>query len=299
MLKPWLRLARVPLAATAVCDALACAAFAVCATHGDLATFGVGAALQLAATSLLLYLGGMAANDLADRHTDPEDRPLPSGALRPAAVAVFVGLCLAGAIALGGGARGWRGAAIAAAVLALAYDFGAKRSRIAGPLSMGLVRAANASLAVWPLVLAGASWTLLLAPLVIGLYSAAITVYSWTEDHTSRPHIVTARLLTVAAFAGAALLVWILGGVPTFGVIVAFGVCSSTIFGRTPKPGRPAKAQVLEMLLALYWLAAVVAGGAHDGTLSTALIVSFAALVVAWLLAVGSQLMIRALRRTA
>ena len=60
---------------------------------------------------------------------------------------------------------------------------------------------------------------------------------------------------------------------------------------------RPAKAQVLEMLLGLYWLSAVLAGGGHDGTLQNGVIVSFAALIVAWALAIASQLMIRALRK--
>ncbi len=51
------------------------------------------------------------------------------------------------------------------------------------------------------------------------------------------------------------------------------------------------------MLLGLYWLAAVLAGVAHDGTVPGALTVSFVALVIAWLLAIGSQLFIRWLRR--
>jgi hypothetical protein len=77
---------------------------------------------------------------------------------------------------------------------------------------------------------------------------------------------------------------------------VAFGVSSSTLFGRTPKPG-PAKRQVLEMLLGLFWLAAIVAGGAHGGDLGTSFIVGLAALAAAWLLAIGAQLAIRWLRK--
>lgn len=301
MVKPWLRIARVPLAATAICDALACAALALCAAGHGFADLGVAGGLQLAATSLLLYMGGMAANDLADREIDrtkDPTRPLPSGDLRPVPVAIFTLLCLGGAIALGGGPQGERLAVVAAAALALAYDFGAKASRVTGPVAMGLVRVANASIGVWPWVLSGeVSWLLLLAPLSIGLYSAAVTVHSRTEDAPEEGSVVLTRTLVLVAFAGAAVLVWVLGGVPTLGVMVAFGVCSSTVFGRTPRPDRPPKAQVLEMLLGLYWLAAVLAGGAHDGSLKMALIVSLAALVGAWILAIASQLWIRALRK--
>ena len=88
---------------------------------------------------------------------------------------------------------------------------------------------------------------------------------------------------------GAATLVWVLGGVPTFGVMAAFGVASSTLFGRTPRTtvvkqwreasASPAKAQVLEMLLGLYWLAAVHCGRRPRRLAAdSALIVSFVAL---------------------
>ena len=306
MLKPWLRIVRLPLAPTAVCDALACGALAWCAAGVDVGGLPLAAWWQLAATSLLIYFVGMASNDLADREVDrikDPARPLPSGDLKPWMVVLFVLACAAGAVLLGGGPRGFAPAVIAALGCALLYDFGGPaKDTLAGPLLLGLTRFANASIAVWPLVLQkDVSWAVLLAPACVGLYATGVTLLSQGEDREPGPHASEGgtramRVLTLVAFATAATLVWILGGMPTLGVAVAFGVSSSTIFGRTPRPG-PVKKQVLEMLLGLYWLAAVIAGGAHDGSFGTAIIVSFGALVAAWGLAVGSQLMIRWLRK--
>lgn len=301
MLKPWLRIVRLPLAATAVCDALACGALAWCVADLDIAALPASAWWQLALTSALIYFVGMAANDLADRTVDATKdptRPLPSGDLKPWMVTVFIALAAGGAMWLGGGPQGEGAAVLAALACALMYDFaGPAKDGFGGPLLLGLTRASNASIAVWPVVLGGdASWALLLAPACIGLYAAGVTLLSQGEDLDEPGAARTTRVFTLVAFATAAVLVWILGGVPTAGVAVAFGVSSSTIFGRTPRPG-PVKKQVLEMLLGLYWLAAVIAGGAHDGNLGTSLIVGFGALVVAWALAVGSQLMIRWLRK--
>ncbi|MDF1700754.1 MAG: UbiA family prenyltransferase [Planctomycetota bacterium] len=301
MLRPWLRIVRLPLAPTAICDALACAAFAWCVADVDLTSLPAAAWWQLALTSFLIYCVGMAANDFADRDVDRVKdplRPLPSGDLKPWAVALFLLVCIAGAVWLSGGPRGFGPTVIAAILCALLYDFGgAAKDTAAGPILLGLTRFANASIAVWPLVLDGhAPWAVLIAPLCVGLYAAGITFLSHGEDAPQPERPLAMRLLTVVAFCTAAVIVWVLGGIPTAGVAVAFGVSSSTLFGRTPKAG-PVKRQVLEMLLGLYWLAAVIVGGAHDGALGTSLIVGFAALVVAWGLAVGSQLLIRWLRK--
>ncbi|MDA1194494.1 MAG: UbiA family prenyltransferase [Planctomycetota bacterium] len=297
-MRSWLRIVRLPLAPTAACDALACGALAWAVGGVGLASVGWTDWVSLAGTSLLLFGTGMALNDWADRTVDRQkapQRPLPSGALHPAAVLILVVLMAASAVWLGGGPRGFLPAVIAALALATLYDLGGRKDGPEGAVVLGLVRFSNASLAVWPVVLDGGSWWLLAAPACIGCYATGITLLSQTEDRPDDRRVRTARILTAIAFATAAVLVWLLGELPTFGIAVAFGVGSSTLFGRTPKPG-PVKRQVLEMLLGLYWLAAIVAGGAHDGTLAGAVVVSFCALVAAWLLAMGSQLLIRALR---
>jgi hypothetical protein len=297
LLKAWLRIVRLPLAPTAVADSLACALLASAAAGASMGS--VLDVLALAGTSLCVYAFGMAANDWADRDTDrlkEPRRPLPSGALSPSAVAIALVLFAAGALALGGGARGERVAVAAAVLFAALYDFGLKRGVVVGSLAMGATRAANASIAVWPWVLAGEiSWIVLLAPLCIGLYSTGVTLLSTTEEVEAPGRVWASRILAAIAFGVAATVAWVVGGLPTLGVGVAFGVASSTLFGRTPRPG-PAKKQVLEMLLGLYWLAYVIASGGHDGSMVRWGVVALAGLVLAWGLAIGSQLIVRWLR---
>ncbi len=299
MLKPWLRITRLPLAPTAVCDVVACSLFALACAGGDAAGVGIATWAQICATSLLIYAFGMTLNDLADREVDrfkDASRPLPSGDLKPGAVTVAVVLFAAGALALGVALGVWP-CVLTALVFAALYDTWLKRSLVGGAITLGLVRASNAALVAWMLVVQGdVSWWVLLAPACIGLYAAGVIVLSTTEDAERPQRIWWARGMAASAFIGAALLVWILGGQPTLGLGVAFGITTSTLFGRTPKPGPP-KRMVLEMLLGLYWLAAVIAGGWHDGTLERAVIVSFSALVVAWALAIATQLLIRWLRK--
>lgn len=297
-MKPWLRLIRLPLAPTAICDSLACGLLAYAAAGHDLPVLPDW--LALAATSFLLYSFGMAANDYADRTVDRmknPDRPLPAGHIAPAAALVLLLLLAGASLLVAGGPIGSVQPVSVAVVFALLYDFALKRRVLPGAASMGCVRFANASIAVWPLVLDGSvSWLLLLPPACIGLYSAAVTVFSTTEDFDAPGRVTAGRILAALAFGGAATVAWVVGGLPTLGVAVAFGVASSTLFGRTPRPG-PRKRQVLEMLLGLYWLAYVISTGTHAGGSHAAWAAwSLAGLPVAWGLAIASQLMVRWLR---
>ncbi|MFV1959179.1 MAG: hypothetical protein ACC662_07175, partial [Planctomycetota bacterium] len=56
-------------------------------------------------------------------------------------------------------------------------------------------------------------------------------------------------------------------GCPWAGVVLAAGVVSTVAFARRPLPG-PAKRQVREMLLGLYYLASVLASAANQGSLA-------------------------------
>jgi 4-hydroxybenzoate polyprenyltransferase len=268
-MRAWLRILRVPFALTAVFDAWACGLLAFTAAGRGLPDAWWSDALLLGLTSFCLYGAGMAANDLSDRKRDAilaPGRPLPSGALQPLAVGVVVLLLIAAALVLGGGPSGSRIAVGVAALLALTYDFGAKRAFLPGVLSMGAVRVANASIAVLPLVESGAApvWTLG-APLLIGLYSAGITVLSTMEEDPHRQgRLYIARAMAGLAFGGAALLGWLVVGRPTLGILMGIGGVTSTVFGRTPRPGSP-KRQVLEMLLGLYFLEHVIASAGLDG----------------------------------
>ena len=237
----------------------------------------------------------MAANDLADRKRDAElapTRPLPAGEIRPGGALGLVLLLAGGAIALGGGPAGSREAVIAAVLIAAVYDFGTKHSLVGGALSMGLVRFANASIGVLPLVLSGAApIEALLGPTAVGTFAAAVTVLSTTEEVDSRARRILTRVLATLAFVVAGLLPWLAVGRPTLAIVVAFGAASSIAFARTPKAG-PAKRQVLEMLLGLYFLSFCLATAGDGGSM----VVNFAALGLAFALIWASQMLIRALR---
>lgn len=295
-MRHWLRLARIPFAPTAILDALVCGWFAM-QVAGVPAHLGLDLihSLWLALASTAFYVTGMASNDYADRERDVElapTRPIPSGAIKPGAALAFVLICAAIGLATAGLVFGWIAPLLTLTFIGL-YNGAAKHAFVPGVICMGMVRASNASLLALPVVMAGAApaWVLL-APLTIGLYSASITVMSTTEDAASPPRQWLARLMSAAAFAAAAVLAWVGAGtpVPTFGVIIAFGAVSSTLFGRTPRPG-PAKRMVLEMLLGLYFLEYVIATATYDGSL----VVGLAGIAVAYALIYLSRVMIRAL----
>jgi 4-hydroxybenzoate polyprenyltransferase len=293
--RDWLRLVRLPLAPTAAFDAVACLALARAAAGLPVGTAAPLEVALLAATSLLVYGAGMAANDWADRERDraiAPGRPLPSGRIAPGAALALALLLAAGALALGGGPSGSRAAVATALALAFAYDLLAKRFVVPGAATMGSVRAANGSVGVWPLVLSGAApATALLGPLALGLYSAAVTLWSTTEEDDAPARRVVARGLAAAAFALAGVASVLASGALTVGAFVAFGGVSSLLAARTPRPG-PVKRQVLEMLLGLYFVSFCLASAADGGSLAAAL----AALGLALLLIWTSQRLVRWLR---
>jgi 4-hydroxybenzoate polyprenyltransferase len=293
--RAWLRCFRAPLAPTAAADSTACLLLALAAAGRGPGSVALVDWLLLAATSVLVYAFGMGANDLADRERDrasAPDRPLPSGAIRPRTVAVVLALVAFGALWLGGGPSAERWAVRGALVLAALYDFFLKGSLVAGALAMGSVRFANASAAVWPLVLSGAAPPLVLAgPVAVGIYSAAVTVLSTTEETPSPARLRVSRLVAAAAFALAAVAARRAAGAPpAVGIALAAAAVGNALLGRSPRPG-PAKTQVREMLLGLYFLAAVIGSAADGGSLAW----GFGLLAGAFLLILGSQLAMRAL----
>ncbi|AHG93174.1 UbiA prenyltransferase (plasmid) [Gemmatirosa kalamazoonensis] len=134
-LLPYFRLVRAPAVFSALGDPLA----------GLLIGAGrlpARRAARLSSAAALLYLAGMALNDLADRAEDARERPerpIPSGAVSPhAAALVGTALLMAGAVvARDAGARR-TGPALAA--LVAAYDFDLKHSAALGPTAMGACR---------------------------------------------------------------------------------------------------------------------------------------------------------------
>lgn len=240
----WAEVLRAPLLLSPLADTLA---GGVAAVAGLAATGSTGAwraitlepeALDTLARRWLLaggcgvalLAGGMALNALVDlpqdRRTKPE-RPLPRGALRPAAVAVVAAAALATApvLALGAGTRS-TSVAVAIVLVVGLYHAGGKRRRLPGCALLGLARgldlalgacAVHAALALqgdpadvrdgslvppglWPaLVLAG----------LYALYIAGASLHASTDDEPGRSGWSPAGLgLAGVALAAVAVPWW-------------------------------------------------------------------------------------------
>ena len=158
----------------------------------------------LAGSSCLLYLGGMALNDYADRDVDAVERPqrpIPSGrvqadfALRLAQALTAAGVVTAG---LAGGRRSLAVAVPLAATI-WAYDLALKNTP-AGPVAMAGCRALDVLLGASPAAIAPA-----LAPAaVVGGHTLAVTVVSRHEAAGGSPAVGRGAACAAAAVTAAA-----------------------------------------------------------------------------------------------
>lgn len=201
VIKPWLQLFRVPNLPTAVGDAVAGGAMVAFLVFGKgVPGSVVAAALAAGAAELLLYLGGLADNDLVDEEADHaagSSRPLATGALSRRAVRSARILCFAGAAAVGLAFRlgaGWWGCAAAVAAAILSYNRLKERLPRLGFLLMGLCRglavasgAAAVACAVPPGAFDAAAWMVLVVPMALGwtLYTAAVTKLGAGEERAA------------------------------------------------------------------------------------------------------------------
>ena len=217
-LLPYLRLVRAPAVFSALGDPIA----GLLLDDDD---FSAGRASRLSAASAMLYLAGMALNDLADRDDDARDRPerpIPSGAVSPRAAALIGGSLLLGGVlaARRGGAR-WTGPALAAMIVA--YDFQLKRSATLGPMAMGACRALSLLMGVEAsrgvVTRRGTEGALLL-----GAYVAGLTLIARGETGTAR----TTELRTGAGLAAGALLATAVRGGPAS---VAWSAATAALAG--------------------------------------------------------------------
>ena len=173
----WLRLFRVVNLPTVPGDILAGAAVASFGTPAPLAFKGIMAA---SATAVLLYMYGLADNDIVGAATD-NDRPIPEGIISLGAARAVRSFCLYGAIALAylaGLPAFWWPFALATVICILIYN------RTKSPLLMGLCRGLNilcgyaASYHELPANIRVA----VVAALVWTAYIAAVTKYSEGEE---------------------------------------------------------------------------------------------------------------------
>lgn len=232
-------LTRLPAVLTVPGDALVGAASS---------RFARGSAL--AAGSVLVYAGGMALNDYADRRVDALERPgrpVPSGRVTAAqARSVAARLLLAGAVAcrvLGGRTSGRVALALVASVVG--YDTRAKGGR-SGPAVMAACRGLDVLLGAAG---AGASGirTAMPAAAVVAAHTATVTSLSAAEVDGADPHLVTATRRRVLAIAAAPPLL----ALPRGRRAVILAVAGSAVYAshctvalaRVEREARPAATQ--------------------------------------------------------
>ena len=141
--------------------------------------------LWLSLSTIGLYGGGVAFNDIADAELDAverPERPIPSGRVSKKGAIGMASLLLLGGIACAFQVNIWAGGlAIAVASCALLYDYWGKHQQVFGPINMGLCRSGNLLLGISVVpALLNTTWYLGLLPLV---YVAAITIISRGEVH--------------------------------------------------------------------------------------------------------------------
>lgn len=153
--------------------------------------------LWLVLSTIGLYGGGVAFNDVFDADLDQierPERPIPSGqaSVTSAAIMAFtlllIGVLAALMVSVFSGV-----VALSVALLAVLYDYWGKHQLVFGPINMGLCRSGNLFLgmSVFP-ELAMDNWYLCLIPL---FYVAAITMVSRGEVHGKNKRALQGGLL--------------------------------------------------------------------------------------------------------
>ena len=187
----YLRLTRPANIVTAVADILAGIAIsgaALALISGEVQPHtgpGISSWLWLCLSTIGLYGGGVAFNDVFDAELDSverPERPIPSGTvpLKNAAIMasllLVIGVIAAWQVSLLSGLI-----ALVVAILCILYDAWGKHQPIFGPINMGLCRTGNLLLGVSVVpAMVATYWYLGLIPLV---YIAAITMISRGEVH--------------------------------------------------------------------------------------------------------------------
>lgn len=190
----FLDLVRAPAALTVIGDTLA-------GGHAGGARF-TGRQWLLPAASVLLYSGGMALNDYADRELDAEERPerpIPSGRVSAGTALAVVSGCFAAGLALAAAGGGRRGLGVAVPLVGaiVLYNTVAKSTPL-GPVSMAACRGLD--------VMMGAGGARRAAPAAatVALHTAGVTLQSRGEVHGGSVGVAGATLAMTAASAVAA-----------------------------------------------------------------------------------------------
>lgn len=202
---PYLLLIRPANLITAATDIAAGAAIAITLALASEVSATVGSFLLLVLSSVFLYAGGIAFNDVFDAELDrlerPE-RPIPSGTVSRPKAGLYAGCLLLAGILIAFAHHQVSGIlATSIALLTLSYNSRAKHHPFFGPFNMGILRSLNLLLGVSLLPhMAAPHFYLGIFPLI---YIFAITMISRGEVHGgSRNTLYLAMFLFVLVDAG-------------------------------------------------------------------------------------------------
>lgn len=221
-LAPWLAFFRLPNLPTAPGDAIAGAAIALAASRAAGADALAPATLLLVfaagAAALLLYMFGLADNDIVGAEADKTQaprRPIPTGEISLPQARIARLACLA--LAIGAGVAGrlpplwWIVAAVLVATI-MAYNRFKDRCRAFGLVAMGLCR--GVSLLTGAAALQHVAPDALLsppAPLAALGWTAYIAGVTWlsTDEHAAKAPLSWIRFLPgLSVFVPMAALAW-------------------------------------------------------------------------------------------
>ncbi|MDQ7781163.1 MAG: UbiA family prenyltransferase [Planctomycetota bacterium] len=184
-LRALLRLVRAQNLLTAVADSWA---GLIVAAAGSTSTARWHEFGRLALVSAGMYAAGAVLNDLADLDIDRvahPDRALPSGVVRPrTAFVLAVSLLVVALVAAASLGMSTMIVAATVGAIVVAYDFAAKKVRVAGAVTMALARFGNFSLGLAAMgsafpKLSGPGLAL---PLLVALHVFIVTLVSYFED---------------------------------------------------------------------------------------------------------------------
>ncbi|MFC5626588.1 UbiA-like protein EboC [Algoriphagus winogradskyi] len=210
----YLQLTRPANVVTAIADIWA--GFAISGTWFYLLEGGQGGNILLTKLAWLslstigLYAGGVAFNDVFDAELDAierPERPIPSGRVSKSRAAwMSFTLLLIGVLAAAQVNLISAGIASVVALLAVLYDYWGKHQNLIGPINMGLCRSGNLLLgvSVTPELLS-TFWPLGLIPLI---FVAAITMISRGEVHGKNRNALYGGLLMYV------IVIAVIGSIP-------------------------------------------------------------------------------------
>lgn len=227
--------------------------------------------IWLSLSTIGLYGGGVAFNDVFDAKLDAierPERPIPSGKVKKSNAALMATILIALGVLAAFQVNLWSGfIALAVGLLAVLYDAWGKHQAIFGPINMGLCRAGNLLLgiSVIPELLPD-FWALGLIPLA---YVSAITMISRGEVHGKNKNALISGLGIYIIIISVLLFIAFLEGNAGWMVIPFVGLFAYMILPplikalRLQQPqliGKSVKAAVISLIILNASLAASFSG---------------------------------------